>query len=117
MACTVNVNPLDYLEFANSLHKNIKFNLETPNGFEDLALLVLKINVNDIIKTSGQRYQKLTDTGVILNFRSCSPLQHNKNEIQGSVHKIFNATSNWQSFDVDFKENQEIWTENQYPNE
>ena len=37
--------------------------------------------------------------------------------IQGTVHRIFNATSDWQSFDVPLKKNQEIWTENQYPTE
>ena len=37
--------------------------------------------------------------------------------IQGTVHRIFNATSDWQSIDVALKKNQEIWTENQYPTE
>ena len=33
------------------------------------------------------------------------------------MHRIFNATSDWQSFGVALKKNQEIWTENQYPTE
>ena len=33
------------------------------------------------------------------------------------MHRIFNATSDWQSFDVALKKNQEIWTENQNPTE
>ena len=37
--------------------------------------------------------------------------------IQGTVHRIFNATNDWQPFDVSLKKNQEIWTENQYPTE
>ena len=37
--------------------------------------------------------------------------------IQGTVQRIFNATSDWHSFDVALKKNQEIWTENQYPTE
>ena len=37
--------------------------------------------------------------------------------IQGTVHRISTATSHWQSFDVAIKKNQEIWTENQYPNQ
>ena len=37
--------------------------------------------------------------------------------IQGTVHMIFYATSDWQSFDVALKKNQEIWTEIQYPTE
>ena len=35
--------------------------------------------------------------------------------IQGTVHRIFIATSDWQSFDVALKKNQEIWIENQNP--
>ena len=37
--------------------------------------------------------------------------------IQGTVRRIFNETSDWQSFDVALKKNQKIWTENQYPTE
>ena len=37
--------------------------------------------------------------------------------IQETVRRIFNTTSDWQSFDVAHKKNQEIWTQNQYPTE
>ena len=33
------------------------------------------------------------------------------------MHRIFNATSDWQSFYVVLKQNEEIWTQNQYPTE
>ena len=110
-------NPLDYLEYRNSLHKNLQFTLETPNGSGDLAFLDLNINLNEDRKISCHWYQKSTDTRIILNFRSCALLQHKRNVIQGTVHVIFNATSDWQSIDVALKKNQEIWTENQYPTE
>ena len=114
IVCTVMGNPLDYLEYANSLHKNLQFTLETPNGSGDLAFLDINININEDRKISCHWYQKSTDTGIILNFRSCAPLQHKRNVIQGTVNKIFNAISDWQSFVVALKKNQEIWTENQY---
>ena len=117
IVCTVKGNPLDYLEYANSLHKNLQFTLETPNGSGDLAFLELNINLNEDRKISCYWYQKSTDIGIILNFRSCSPLQHTRNVIQGTVHRIFNATSDWQSFDVVLKKNLKILTENQYPTE
>ena len=115
--CTVKENPLDYLEYANSLHKNLQFTLETPNYSGDLAFLDLNINVGKEQKISCQWYQKLTDTSIISNLRSCARL-HQKNVIQGTVHRIAtecNATSDWQYFDVALKKNQDIWTENQYP--
>ena len=117
IVCTVKGSPLDYLEYANSLHKNLQFTLESPNGSGDLALLDLNINQNEDRKISCHWYQKSTDTGIILNFRSYAPFKHKRNVIQGTVHRIFNATNDWQSFDVALKKNQEIWTENQYPTE
>ena len=117
IVCTVKRNPLDYLEYANSLHKNLQFTLQTPNGSGDLAFLDLNINLNEDRKISCHWYQKSTDIGIILNFRSCAPLKHERNVIQGTVHKIFNATNDWQSFDVALMKNQEMGTENQYPKE
>ena len=117
IVCTVKGSPLDYLEYANSLHKNLQFTLEPPNGRGDLAFLDLNINLNKDRKTSCHWYQKSIQTGIILNFRSSAPLKHKRNVIQGTVHRIVNATSDWQSFDVALKKNQEIWTENQYPTE
>ena len=117
IVCIVRGNPLDCLEQAKFLHKNLQFTIETPNGSGDLAFLDLNINVNEDRKISCHWYQKTTDTGIILNFRSCAPLQHKKNVIQGTVHRIFNVISDWQSFDAALKKNQEIWTEKQYPTE
>ena len=50
--CTVKGNPLDYLEYASSLHKNLQFTLETTNGSGDLAFLDLNINLNEDRKIS-----------------------------------------------------------------
>ena len=93
IVCTVKGNPLDYLEYANSLHKNLQYTLETPNGSGDLAFLDLNINLNEDRKIGYHWYQKSTDTGIILNFRSCAPLQHKRNVIQGTVHRISNSRS------------------------
>ena len=88
-ACTVRWKPLDYLEYAKSLHRNLKFTLETPNGSGDLAILDLNINLNKNWKISCHWCQKSTDSGIILNIRSCAPLQLKKNVSQRTVHKIF----------------------------
>ena len=59
-------------------------------------------------------YPKYTDSGIILNFCSCEPLQR-KVVSQGTVHSIFNAASDWEYLDVALMEHQETWTENQFP--
>ena len=49
--------------------------------------------------------------------RSCAPLQHIKNVIQGTVHWVFNASSNWLAFDQALEKNKTCWIKNQYPDE
>ena len=54
---------------------------------------------------------------MILNFICCALLQHEKNVIHWKAHRIFNALSVLRSSALALEENQEIWTENQYPTE
>ena len=60
-------------------------------------------------------YQKPSDTGSILNYSSCAPLQHKKSIIQGTIHCLFRASSNWEAFHEALTKNKEIWERNQYP--
>ena len=64
-----------------------------------LTFLDLKFNVDTRKNVICEWYQKSTDTGTILNFRSCSPLHYKKNRIEGAVHRIFGSKSNWSNFD------------------
>ena len=115
--CTVRGDPDEYLKFANSLHNNLQFTLEKVNMDGGLAFLDINVNVSSKNNITSHWYQKPTDTGIILNFRSCAPLQHKKNVIQGTVHRVFNATSNWLAFDQALEKNKSCWTKNQYPEE
>ena len=74
--CTFMGNPLDYLEYANSRHKNLQFTLETPNGSRDLDFTELNSNINEYRKIGCRWYQKAKDTRIIFIFRSCAPSQH-----------------------------------------
>ena len=47
----------------------------------------------------GHLCQKPTDTGIILNFCRFVTLEDKKLVIRGTVHRVFNATSNWLAFD------------------
>ena len=103
IVCTVKRNPIDYLEYANFLYKKLKFSVETSIGSGCLVFPDLNINVIYNRKKADIGIKKMTAKGIILNFRSCAPLQQKKKVIQWSVHKIFNRTSDWQSFDVALK--------------
>ena len=45
-------------------------------------------NVSSKSNITCHWYQKLTVTGMLLKFRSCTPLQHKKDLIQGTVHRV-----------------------------
>ena len=57
----------------------------------------------------------VSDTGTILNYRSCATLQHKKSIIQGTIHRLFRATSIWEAFHEASTKNEKIWELNQYP--
>ena len=81
----------------------------------NMAFLDIIVNVSSKSNITCHWYQKPTDTGIILNFRSCAPLQHKKNVIQGTVYRNFNATSSWFAFDQALQLNKTCWIKNQYP--
>ena len=111
--CTVRDDPDKYLKYSISLHKNLQFTLEKVNMERNLDFLDINVNVSNKSNITCHWYQKPTDTGIILNFRCCAPLKHKKNVIQGTVHRVFNATSNWFAFDQALEKNKTCWTKNQ----
>ena len=80
----------------------------------NLAFLDINVNVSSKSNITCHWYQKPTDTGIILNFRSCAPLQHKKNVIQGTVDSVFNATSNWLALNQAVEKNKTCWIKNKY---
>ena len=113
--CTVLDDPDEYLKFAILLHKNLQITLEEVNTEGYLSFLDINVNVSSKNNITCHWYQKPTDTGIILNFCSCAPLQHKKHVIQVAVHRLFNATANWVAFDQALKKQKNCWTINQFP--
>ena len=83
---TVRGEPSCLLDAANSVHPNLQFTLEETNSEGSLPFLDLNINVSQGRRVTCSWYQKPTDTGTILNYRSCSPTQSKRSVIQGTVH-------------------------------
>ena len=64
------------------------------------AFLDLNVNVDSGKKVTCGWYQKPTDTGTILNFKSCATLHYKKkNVIEGTIHRVFRNTLTWETFD------------------
>ena len=70
---TVKGDPEKVLRAANLLHPNLQFTIETPNTNGKLEFLDLEISIDKSRKISCGWYQKPTDTGTILNFRTAPP--------------------------------------------
>ena len=100
---------------ANSLHPNLQFTLEESNSKVKLPFLDLNINISQGSGLNCSWYQKPTDTGTILNYRSCAPTQYKRSVIQGTVHRVLRSTSSWEQFDKAIENNQVQWLTNQYP--
>ena len=104
----------ELFDAVNNLHPNLQFKLETTDDKNSLPFLDNSINV----KPEGTIFctcsQKPSNTAKILTYRSCAPLQHEKSVIQGTIHRLFRATSNWEAFHETLTKNEEIWEPNQY---
>ena len=92
---TVRGEPSCLLDAANSLHPNLQFTLEKTNSEGNLPFLDLYLNVSQGRGVNCSSCQKPTDTGTILNYRSCAPTQCIRSIIQGTVHRILGVHLAW----------------------
>ena len=83
---TVKADPEEMLNVANQLRSNLKFSLESANEKGNLAFFDINVNVNKRRNVICGLYQKPTDTGTILNFRSYAPLIYERNIKERAVH-------------------------------
>ena len=97
------------------MHPNLQFTIEDFDSNGNLAFLDLIVNMDSGKKVACGSYQTATDTGTILIFRCCSPLQYKRNGIKGTVHRVFRCTSTWENYDQALEKNRRQCIENQYP--
>ena len=112
---TVRGDKNELLDAVNNLHPNLQYLLETTDNKNSLPFLDISFNVQPEGTIYCIWYQKPSDTGTFLNYRSCAPLHYKKCIVQGTIHRLFRATSNWEAFLEAFAKNEEIWERNQYP--
>lgn len=62
----------------------------------------MKIHLDDG-EVSNSWYQKPPDTGLMLSFRSMEQKIYEKNIMEGTIHRFFDATSSWENFDRGLK--------------
>ena len=79
---TVRGDTKELLDAVDNLHPNLQFKLETTDDKNSLPFLDMSINVQTEGTIFCTWYQKPSNTGTILNYRSCVPLQHKKSRTQ-----------------------------------
>ena len=66
-------------------------------------------------KCETKWYLKPTDTGLCMSFYAVAPTRYKRNIVEGMIHRISNATSNWLNFFEGLEKAKSIWEANQYP--
>ena len=86
--CTVGVEPDTLLIKVNTLYRKLELTMEKADENDNLAFLDMNINVNSCKEINREWYKKPTDTGVVSNFCSCAPIQHKRNNVEVTVHRV-----------------------------
>ena len=90
--CAINGEPDILHRKVNTLHRKLH-TLHKNISPSKVNTLHKNINVNSFGENNCEWYKKPTDTGVVLKFHSCAPIQHYKNIVEGTVHRVFRSTS------------------------
>jgi len=113
---TIHVSQIDNkLAEINLLHDKLKFTMEKEVEGQ-LPFLDLCI-VHSESRLESKWYTKPTDTGLIMNFHALAPRRYKRSVVQGFVHRIHRACSDWKLFDQSMAKAKQILERNQYPPE
>ena len=103
------------LSILNQIHPKIQFTIETET---DGVLAFLDIEItNSGSGFSTTLYKKPTDTSLLLNFHSASPMSFKRSLVTGFVSRIFNLTSDYYRLHHAIGDLRSVLQKNQYPTE
>jgi len=103
------------LEEINKLHQNLTFTIETEQDGRLPFLDICIIHTGNKLQSTW--YTKPTDTGLIMNYHAIAPRSYKRSVVQGFVHRIYRACSNWKLFDESLERAKLTLERNQYPRE
>ena len=105
---------LNFLNFLNKKHPNIKFTIEIQINHSIASLDVFISDINNQNPTL-QTYHKSTYTGVLLNFKSFTSFSYKISLIKCLIDRSFKICNNWNSFHNDIENIKSDLTQNAYP--
>ena len=105
---------LNFFNFLNNRHPNIKFTVEKQINhsiaFPDVFISGIN-NQNFPLQT----YHKLTYTGLLLNFKSFTSFSYKISLIKRLIDRSFKVCNNWKSFHNDIENIRSNLIKNAYP--
>ena len=105
---------LNFLNFLNNRHPNIKFTIEKENN-HSIAFLDVFISGISNQNPSRQTCQKSTYTGLLLHFKSFTSFSYKTSLIKCLIDRPFKICNNWNSFDNDVEKIKSNLIKNVYP--
>ena len=105
---------LNFLNFLNNRHPNIKFTIEKQNNHSIAFLGEFISGINDQSLTL-QTYHKSTYTGLLLNFKSFTSYSYKISLIKCLIGRSFKICNNWNSFRNDIENIKSNLIKNSYP--
>ena len=105
---------LNFLNFLNNKHPNIKFTIEKQVN-HSIAFLDVFISGIDNQNLTLQTYHKSTYTGLLLNFKSFTSFSYKISLIKCLIDRLFKICSNWNSFHNDIENIKSNLIKNAYP--
>ena len=105
---------LNFLNFLNTRHPNIKFTIEKQINHSVAFLDVFISGINNQNLTR-QTYHKSTYTELLLDFKSFTSFSYNISLIKSLIDRSFKISNNWNSFHNDIVNIKFNFIKNAYP--
>ena len=103
----------EFFKFLNSQHPNIKFTFEKQKD-DKLAFLDILISKTEQNFCTSV-YRKMTSIGLYTNFVSFTPYSYKIGLIKTLIHRTYEISSSWTSFNEDISNVKHMLMKNMYP--
>ena len=105
---------IEFLNYLNDKHPNIKFTLETENN-NTLPFLDVNIIKQDNGNFITNIFHKKTYSGLLTNYLSFIPMSYKLALLKTLIHRTFKICNNWKIFHLDIERLKKTLQRNKYP--
>ena len=105
---------LNFLNYINSIHPNIKFTIEeeTDNKLPFLDIIIARDTSNNFTTSV---FRKKTFTGLGLHFYSFTPFKYKLGALKTLIHRAYHLSSSWHHFSSEIEFLTKFFNKNGYP--